>query len=292
MEQTINELKQGMQALQNAQSRNAKSAQEFSNTRSSCTTVRTGPQNTECGLISLLSEDEEESEQTPNPRPIYQEVIQCSTPITHFTGFNFMSTNFQTENQPQVDRERRQSRALQRSTPSRRGRSRSSSPVGSNSANQRNRESSPSGLSVNHRRTSRMSASSTQTSSSTSGSSTNTQGNVNSPVVRPRRRRRTRQINHGAASSSSQVDTARSNMSSDSDGSERPNTSTSTEASSGIATSPHSSPDYSSSDDSYNLLFPDSTQWYQDLANRYISEFASIAAYGTGSNRVTATSLP
>ena len=270
-----------MQALQQ---RDTTSAQEITHAGSSCNAVRARPQNADYGFISLLSEDEEESEPTPIPR-----LIHCHTPITNITGFNFMATNLQSENQPQVDREQRQSRALHRSTPSRRERSRSDSPVRPNSTYWRNRESSPS---VNRRRTSRMSASCTQTSSSTSESSTtSTQGNVNSPAVRPRRRRKTRQIiNHGQASSSSQVNPETNSLTSDSDGSGHPSTSASTEASSGVATSPHSSPGYSSSDDSF-LLLPDSAQWYQDLTNRYITGITNIH-YGTDGNNVTAVLLP
>jgi len=278
LEQTVNELRQDIQELKNAQSKNT-STLEIRNTRNSGSSERTGPQDGDSGLISLLSEDEEESDNSPTWTPgsrFFQEVLPYNSPLANFVARELDGMlGLRPTNQLQLDRERRQSRTLRQSSPTRRERSRSRSPIGSNLLYRRNRENSLSEFGFRRRR-SRMSASSTQTSSSASGSSSSTPGNSNSSGVHPRRRRQIRQINR-EDDSSSQADIEQ-NVISSSDESESEHHNT-TEARD-IATSPHLSPatGYSSSDDSY-LHLADSDEWWQEIATTHSSNVNQITAH-------------
>lgn len=284
LEQTVYELRQSIQEMKDAQLRN-NHVQDTRSATNSTTTGRTGHQDGDSGLISLLSEDEEESDEhpwTPTRAHLLQNVIAESS-TNSFA--NLLVRNLQEgvlgrqtdHDQLQLDRERRQSRALHRSSPGQRGRSRSRSPTG-----RRNRESSPI-ESGTRRRRSRMSASSTCTQ--TSSSDSNTQESSNSPVVRPRRRRTIRPISI-EDDNSGQVDIT-GNSASSSDESDQQNA---TEASDGNETSPHwsldHSPAYSSSDDSY-LRFADTDDhdWWRNLINTY----SSSASFSSDGSCITAT---
>lgn len=281
-----------MLALQNANSRTP-SEKETGTFRKTCTcSLRTcRPQDGDSGLISLLSEDEDEDEEQASQSHFVQEVTYHNSVQSNADGTLGLSPS--SDNQVQLDRQRRQSRASRQSNQSRRDRSRSRSPVGSNSASERDRDSS----NGSRRCRPRTSASSTcsQTSASPNGprSRTSTRRNRPPPLLSPGCGRRIRQINL-EGDSSSQVDTEVNNSNSDSDNvSELHNTSTSTEVNSRIATSPHDNwSGYSSSDDSYLYLGESAEDWWRDIASQYTINYTTDVTYSTDGSFVAAGFIP
>lgn len=273
LEQTVNELKQGMQELQSVHSH----ALGTLDTRNSSSMGRTGLQDGDSGLISLLSEDEEDAVVTPpNDNPTWTSRGPTEALMSCIANDSGPLGRSMARRLPSVlgdisyrDRELRPSRASRRSSPTRRDRSRS--PIGLNSVRTEDIESSHT-VNGSRRRQSRMSASRTctQTSSSASGSSSsNSQHSSDSPVAHPRRRRRrcVRQINVEDGSSS-QIEINENDSSSSEESEQR----SAAEASDRITTSPHGSParHYSSSDDSYFHL-DNSDEWWRELAGAYSS---------------------
>ena len=280
LEQTVNELKHGMQAIQNAQQTNSHSSETSA---SSCTCEsHSNPE-----LISLISDDEEDNEESIEATPVYR-IIGQPTPTWiclegNSEGNSVLSpaTNYVS----QLDRQRRQSRSLQPSTSTPRRRSRSRSPIAASSLYGR-RDRSPSDIGFNRCR-SRMGAlcTCTQTSSSVvSGRNTTTGQNLTTVT-----RRNSRQQSFD---NDGQVITEAHNSNSNSDHSgPRYSAVTSSEGSNGTLTSPqYSASGYSSSDVSY-LYLGEAEYWWPDADDHevMINIYANDVSYSSDSSAVTTT---
>lgn len=277
LEQTVNELKEGMQALQNAQQTNNLTLGPCN--RASCTCQR----NSNSDIISLISDDEEEdNEHQRSERPVYR-LIDQTTPAWLWFGRNLegsaiAGSSHMTVNQTQLDRQRRQSRSFKSSASTSRTRSRSRSPV-SNSTQRRRRECSPSDTTFRGRRR-QMSASPSQTQ--TFLSSVNASPTTAGPNLGRNRRRTSR---------GEIVDnTGQVNYDDNSDY----NGLTSSEESSGIGTSPHySASGYSSSDDSYFILGEAAEDWWLDAGSlQVIISNSNNVSNSTSVGSSTTTFLP
>ena len=277
LEQTVNELREGMQALQNAQQTNNLTLGPCNT--ASCTCQR----NSNSEIISLISDDEEEgNEHQRSERPVYR-LINQTTPAWLWLGRNLegsaiAGSSHVTINQTQLDRQRRQSRSFKASASASRTRSRSRSPV-SNSTQRRRRECSPSDATFRGRRR-QMSASPSQTQmflSSVNASTTTAGPNLG----------RTR----GRTSRGEIVDnTGQVNNEDNSDY----NGLTSSEESSGIATSPHySASGYSSSDESYFFLGEAAEDGWLDAGSlQVIISDSNNVSNNTSVGSFTTTFLP
>ena len=280
LEETVNELREGMQALQNAHPTNNHTLGPC--TSASCTCQR----NSNSEIISLISDDEEEgNEHQRSERPVYR-LIDQTTPAWVWFGRNLegsaiAGSSHMTVNQTQLDRQRRQSR-FKSSASTSRTRSRSRSPV-SNST-QRRRECSPSDTTFQGRR-SRMSASPSQTQ--TFLSSVNTSTTTAGPNLG-----RTR----GRTSRGQIVDTntGQVNNEDNSDYNGHNSEFTSSEESSEIATSPrYSASGYSSSDDSYFYLGEAAEDWWLNASSlQVIISDSNNVSNSTSVGSFTTTFLP
>lgn len=277
LEQTVNELKEGMQALQNAQRTNNLTLGPCN--RASCTCQR----NSNSDIISLISDDEEEdNEHQRSERPVYR-LIDQTTPAWLWFGRNLegsaiAGSSHMTVNQTQLDRQRRQSRSFKSSASTSRTRSRSRSPV-SNSTQRRRRECSPSDTTFRGRRR-QMSASPSQTQTFL------TSVNASPTTAGPNLGRNRRRTSRGEI-----VDnTGQVNYDDNSDY----NGLTSSEESSGIGTSPHySASGYSSSDDSYFILGEAAEDWWLDAGSlQVIISNSNNVSNSTSVGSSTTTFLP
>lgn len=267
LEQTLTELRQDMQELKQQQARTNHVTQETRNTAGQ-------QQDGGSGLISLLSDDEEENENqlwTPRTNPI-QGIIANPEGSTSSTLVNLIARDLQelqqqTLNQLQLDRTRRLSRAMRQSASEARRHSRSRSPVV-----RRNREIS---LDVDGTPSSRQSLqapSSACTQISSSGNITQEQGTL--PVVHSRVRAMIRPTSI-EDDFSSQVD-SEENIAGSSDESDQHHTAESS-SSDFNAESPQWSPDHSSSCSSSDD-FGEMDGWWRNLVNSYSSRSATLSS--------------
>ena len=274
LEQTLTELRQDMQELKQQRARTNHVTQETRNTRNSSGGIAGQQQDGDSGLISLLSDDEEENEnQLWTPRTnLIQGIIADPEGSTSSTLVNLIARDLQelqqqTLNQLQLDRTRRLSRAMRQSASEARTHSRSRSPVV-----RRNREISLDVDGTPPRRQSLQAPSSACTQTSSSSNITQEQGTL--PVVHSRVRAMIRPTSI-EDDVSSQVD-SEENIAGSSDESDQHHTAESS-SSDFNAESPQWSPDHSSSCSSSDD-FGEMDGWWRNLVNRYSSRSATLSS--------------
>ena len=266
LEQTLTELRQDMQELKQPQAR-TNHAQETRNTRNSSSGIAGRQQDGDSGLISLLSNSEEENENqlwTPSTNLI-QGIIADPGGLTSNILANLIARDLQelqqqTLNQLQLDRTRRLSRAMRQSASDTRRHSRSRSPVV-----RRNREISLDVDGTSSRRQSLQVPSGVCSHTSLSGNITQEQGTA--PVVHSRVRAMIRPTSI-EDDVSSQVD-SEENIAGFSDESDQHHTAESS-SSDFNAASPQWSLDHSSSCSSSDD-FGEMDDRLRNLVNRYSS---------------------